>query len=123
MTTRDFTHLSFFLIFLFFIFLFFQRKDTNLSQWPLMKYQRNAERNLNVFHNISKHYETLPCYPFNTTVQSRNATFLRAYCKSPVYFAALKGKKNEVLMFVNIMKFYSSKYELRIFNLDQIKKN
>ena len=94
MTTRDFT---------------LQVKDTNLSQWPLMKYKRNAKRNLHVVHNISKHYEILPCYPFKATVQSRNATFLRAYCKSPVYFAALKGKKNEVGMFGNIMKCYSSK--------------
>ena len=82
MTTRDFT---------------LKVKDTNLSQWPLMKYKRNAKRNLHVVHNISKHYEILPCYPFKATVQSRNATFLRAYCKSPVYFAALKGKKKITL--------------------------
>ena len=90
MTTRDFT---------------LKVKDTNLSQWPLMKYKRNAKRNLHVVHNISKHYEILPCYPFKATVQSRNATFLRAYCKIPGLLCCVERQKKDYFVVNEIIQY------------------
>ena len=39
----------------------------------------------------------IPRYPFNATVQSRMQRFFADIAKSPVYFAALKGKKKITL--------------------------